>query len=176
MQMFNLLERLAEPSRIPQRTVRADNAAPLTSSGRNLERIFNTRAGSTQAPVDLGLSSSYELIPYWPKSAANFQRAIELSLEKYEPRRTRLRVVPLPIGTGRLPFRFRIPARQRGFDDPGRIGTCAQAAGESEVEENFSSVRLGEATHFLGLNIRLGDGDDDPDAIPLVSSTIAAQS
>lgn len=57
-----------------------------------------------------------------------------------------------------------------------RIGNRAKASRESEAEDGFSSIRLGEATHLLGLNTRLGDGDEDPDAIHLVSSTIAAQS
>ena len=43
-------------------------------------------------------------------------------------------------------------------------------------EEGFSAVRLGKATHLLGLNTRLGDGTDDPDAIHLVSSVITASS
>lgn len=129
MQMFTLLERLAEPSRIAQRTVRSDSAVQLASIARNLERIFNTRVGSAQAQMDLGLPPPNELIPHWPESSADLQRAIETCLEKYEPRLTHVRVVPLPIDTERLQLRFRITARQRGFDDPVRFETSMGQSG-----------------------------------------------
>ena len=129
MQTFTLLERLAEPSRIAQRTVRSDSAAQLVSISHNLERIFNTRVGSAQAQMDLGLPPPNELIPYWPESSADLQRALETCIEKYEPRLTQVRVVPLPIDAERLELRFRITARQRGFDDPVRFETSMGQSG-----------------------------------------------
>jgi type VI secretion system protein ImpH len=56
-----------------------------------------------------------------------------------------------------------------------RIGQHADGDGDGGKQEGFASVRLGDASHLLGLNVRLGDGDDDPDAIHLVSSVIAGQ-
>ena len=129
MQMLTLLERLAEPARIAQKTVRADSGAQLVSIGRNLERIFNTRVGSAQAQMDLGLPPPNELIPHWPESAADLQRAIEVCIEKYEPRLTHVRVVPLPIDVEQLQLRFRITARQKGFDDPVRFETAMGQSG-----------------------------------------------
>ncbi len=51
-----------------------------------------------------------------------------------------------------------------------RVGRAAGDDGDG-----FSSVRLGEPTHLLGLNVRLGDGADDPDAIHLVTSVISPE-
>ena len=129
MQMFTLLERLAEPSRLAPKTVRSDSAAQVVSIGRNLERIFNTRVGSAQAQMDLGLPPPNELIPHWPESSADLQQAIERCIEKYEPRLTHLRVVALPIDTENLQLRFRITARQIGFDDPVRFETAMGQSG-----------------------------------------------
>lgn len=57
------------------------------------------------------------------------------------------------------------------------VRTGRAATGDDEDDAAvFPAVRLDEPTHLLGLNARLGDGDDAPDAIHLVSSTIAAQS
>ncbi len=129
MQMLTLMERLAEPARIAHRTIRSDGDVQMTSIGRNLERIFNTRVGSAQAQMDLGLPPPNELIPHWPESSADLQRAIERCLEKYEPRLTHVRVVPLPIDSERLQLRFRITARQKGFDEVVRFETSMGQSG-----------------------------------------------
>jgi type VI secretion system protein len=129
MQMFTLLERLADPSRLARKTVRPDGEIQLASIAHNLERIFNTRVGSAQAQMDLGLPPPNELIPHWPESSADLQRAIEACIERYEPRLTNVRVVAMPIDTERLQLRFRITGRQKGFDDPVRFETAMGQSG-----------------------------------------------
>jgi type VI secretion system protein len=127
---LTLLERLADPGRIAARTVRVDSDSLLASIAYNLERIFNTRVGSAQAQMDLGLPPPNELIPFWPESSATLQRAIELCLERYEPRLTHVRVAALPIDTERLSLRFRIAGRLRGFDEPVRFETALGQSGQ----------------------------------------------
>jgi type VI secretion system protein ImpH len=54
------------------------------------------------------------------------------------------------------------------------VRTGRQHDATDDDQDGFPAVRLGEATHLLGLNARLGDGANDPDAIHLVTSVIAA--
>jgi len=51
-----------------------------------------------------------------------------------------------------------------------RTGSAANNDGDDGA--GFPAVRLDEPTHLLGLNARLGDGDDDSESIHLVSSVI----
>lgn len=111
----SLLERIAKPRLIQQRTLNVDVEALRRSILRNLRNVLNTRLGSSMAQPDLGTPPPHEFMITWPESTGSLQRAIEQSIRRYEPRLTAIRVVPLPVDNLNLMLRFRVSARLKDY-------------------------------------------------------------
>ena len=147
MQMFTLLEWLAEPSHSAQRAVRSDSAVQLASIAHHRERLFDMsdmRMVSAPVQMDRGLPPPNELISYWPNSfasssadsSADYQRAIKVIVD-----------------------------------------AASSSCGFTVLHEFFAAgIRAADdrdaPLHLLGLHARRDDGNDDAESIHLVSSVI----
>lgn len=75
----------------PVRSVR-ENRRLLWSVVSNLNRLFNTRRGSVKHLPDYGLPDLTTVYRDAPRSGDELRRAIQESIETYEPRLRRVRV------------------------------------------------------------------------------------
>lgn len=144
MHMFTLMEWLAKPTLIAQRTVRSDSDVQLASMVSNRERFVNAQVGSAQAHRD----------------------------QRLPPPNTSLKVghLPMPETARRQKWEALIAVFNQDVLDceiAVRVGT---GSADHDGENDFSSVRLSEPTHLCGFNVRLSESSDDLDAIHLVSS------
>ena len=84
-----LLERLRWPPRGGTTSIRPNPEDPVEvreSIRRNLERLLNSRQGMAKACPDYGLPDTVELISQLPEGQWEIEKAIQTTIEKYEPR------------------------------------------------------------------------------------------
>lgn len=94
----SLLERLADPDPEGQRTIREDPRRIVDSVMRNLRRILNTRQGQALIQPEYGLPDITECVEGAPEALDRICRAIKSSIEEFEPRLHRVKVMHFPAG------------------------------------------------------------------------------
>jgi type VI secretion system protein len=91
-----LLERLAEPGPQASRTVAADSRSLADSILRHLQRMLNTRQGSTPIQPEYGMPDITDCAESLPEALDGVRRLIKSSLEQFEPRLGRVKVTSQP--------------------------------------------------------------------------------
>ncbi len=128
-----LLERIAEPD--AGRRLALDTNRLRRSVLLHLRRILNSRHGHAPAQPDYGIPDLNEFMFSMPESIPPMQKAIQKSIEKYEPRLTRVKVTWAPDEDDRLNIRFEITARIRTDDKDVPIAlTTSLGGGGLDVE------------------------------------------
>ena len=93
-----LLERLADPDPEGRRTIREDTHRIVGSVMRNLQKLLNTRQGQALIQPEYGLPDITDCIEGAPEAIDRVRRAIKNSIEMFEPRLQRVKIIHLPIG------------------------------------------------------------------------------
>lgn len=108
----SLLERLATAKGgTVERTMHEDTNALVRSVLRNLQHILNTRQGSSEAHLDLGIPAPSDIAHNFPEAISMMQRIIRECVEKYEPRLTNINVTHVESADDVLTLRFQVTAR-----------------------------------------------------------------
>ncbi len=102
-----LLERLASPDPVGQRTTREDMQPLVDSVMRHLQRLLNTRQGQALIQPDYGMPDITDCAEGAPEALDRVRRAIKHSIEAFEPRLRRVKITHLPLG-GDLNLHFAI--------------------------------------------------------------------
>jgi type VI secretion system protein len=115
MRERTLLERIAEPDTGGRLAL--DTNRLRRSVLAHLRRLLNARHGHAPAQPDYGIPDLNEFMFSMPESITPMQKAIQKSIEKYEPRLTKIKVVWAPDEDDPLNIRFEITARIRTDDE-----------------------------------------------------------
>lgn len=107
----SLLERLAAPPAASFRKTGVDLQHLSDSIILHLRRMMNCRHGFTPALPDYGLPDLNECFFGFPDSLTYLKQAIQTSIEKYEPRLSRVRLKFVEDPDNPLEIRFEIQAR-----------------------------------------------------------------
>ena len=107
----SLLERLASPPAASFRKTGVDLQRLSDSIILHLRRMMNCRHGFTPAAPDYGLPDLNECFFDFPDSITYLKQAIQTSVEKYEPRLSRVRVRYSEDPENPLEMKFEIQAR-----------------------------------------------------------------
>ena len=109
--MTTLLARLRAPGAHRGASGEAgDDAAERASILQHLQVMCATRRGSMRPRPDYGLPDVSEMVHSFPDAITDLIRAIELTITKYEPRLTNVRVTHVPSEAVELVVRFEISA------------------------------------------------------------------
>ena len=108
MREERLTERLRSWEKDPTRRESRDSSRMINSVVRHLERILNTRWGSTQIAEDFGIPDFTELRAEIPDTLRALERTIQGTIQKYEPRLTSVRVKFVPLEEDKLKLGFQI--------------------------------------------------------------------
>ena len=111
MREERLTERIRSWNRAPDRRGGPDPKRMVASIVRHLERILNTRWGSTQTADDYGIPDLTDLRSGLPDAVRDLERAIRNTIQKYEPRLEAVRVKFIPQEETMLTVSFQIVAR-----------------------------------------------------------------
>ena len=91
-----LLERLNDPSQVSALTVTEDTQRLADSILRHLRRMLNTRQGHVLTQSDYGMPDVTGFVQNLPDMVTASQRAIQNSIEKFEPRLRNVSVTYAP--------------------------------------------------------------------------------
>lgn len=105
-----LLERLDSPGPAG-RQVGQDVDAMLESVAEHLTRMCNVRQGSVTVAPDYGMPNLNDLLSQFPDALNIIRKALQNSVEKYEPRLTRVKVLQIANEDDPFDLRFKISAR-----------------------------------------------------------------
>lgn len=111
MREDRLLERIRAWEREPHRRAREDPKRIIDSVLNHLQRILNTRQGSTPIAEDYGVPDFTEFLRRYPDSLNDFERSIRQTIQKYEPRLRAVRVRLIPQEDDAFSLRFQIAAK-----------------------------------------------------------------
>ena len=93
-----LLERLADPDPNAQRTIRENTQRVVDSVMRHLQRMLNTRQGHVPIQPEYGMPDITDCAEGSPEALDRIRRAIRSSIEMFEPRLRRVKIMHLPVG------------------------------------------------------------------------------
>jgi type VI secretion system protein len=93
-----LLERLAKPDPVGQRTISEDKHRIVDSIMRHLQKLLNTRQGQALIQPEYGLPDITDCVEGAPEALDRVRRAIKNSIELFEPRLNRVKITHIPIG------------------------------------------------------------------------------
>jgi len=132
-----LLERLVSPPAASFRRVKIDLQKLSDSIILHLRRMMNARHGFTPALPDYGLPDLNECIFSFPDSLTYLKQALQTSIEKYEPRLSRVRVIYFEDPENPLEIHFDIQARLETTEETVTFAfsTKVGSAGGVEVLE-----------------------------------------
>lgn len=105
-----LLERLADPRGQGPLTVQENTQMLADSVLRHLQRMLNTRQGHVPIQPEYGMPDVTEFIQGLPEAVNSVRRAIQTSIEKFEPRLRNVEVDYVPTGDDWSNLRFEIRA------------------------------------------------------------------
>ena len=105
-----LLERIDAPDQL-RREVGQDVGAMMRSVADHLTRMFNTRQGSVAVALDYGMPNLNDLMSQFPDALGIIRKSLQNSVEKYEPRLTRVAVRPIANEDDPFDLRFKISGR-----------------------------------------------------------------
>ena len=103
---IGLRERIRMGQAAPQAA--EERAEVVRSIADNLRRILNTRAGSSLAQDDYGISSPHELLQGFPVTLPKALAEIRACIQKYEPRLAAVAVRQVKQEPGDIQIRFQI--------------------------------------------------------------------
>jgi len=112
-----LLERLVAPPAASHRRSGVDLQKLSDSIILHLRRMMNCRHGFTPAAPDYGLPDLNECFFGFPESLPYLKQSIQNSVEKYEPRLSRVRLKFVEDAENPLEIRFEIQARLETEDE-----------------------------------------------------------
>ncbi|WP_028321019.1 type VI secretion system baseplate subunit TssE [Desulfatiglans anilini] len=116
MREDRLLERIRTWKASPLARAREDPMRVVESVLGHLQRILNTRQGSVPIAEDYGLPDLTDINEDYPDSLTRFERAIRLTIQKYEPRLKVIRVRFVPDEEDLLSLRFQIVGKLAAED------------------------------------------------------------
>ncbi|MDY6955038.1 MAG: type VI secretion system baseplate subunit TssE [Thermodesulfobacteriota bacterium] len=111
MREDRLLERIRSWEREPHRRAQEDPKRIIDSVLNHLQRILNSRQGSTPIAEDYGVPDFTEFLRRYPDSLNDFERSIRQTIQKYEPRLRAVRVRLIPQEEDAFSLRFQIVAK-----------------------------------------------------------------
>jgi type VI secretion system protein len=138
LRSITLLERLNRAAREGGlRTVKEDRAAVMRSVLLNLQRILNSREGSSAAQPDLGIPSPHELLQGFPATAESAQKAVKACIQRYEPRLMNVVVTLERSDEQRASIGFQVTAQLAGGDrrDPVSFHTAVTPDGRIRLRD-----------------------------------------
>ena len=106
-----LLERISGPEPASDRRLELDINKLKRSVLNHLRHILNSRHGHAPAQPDYGIPDLNEFMHAFPDSITPMRQALQMSIEKYEPRLRNVRVAWTPDDDDPLNIRFEITAR-----------------------------------------------------------------
>jgi type VI secretion system protein len=106
-----LTERIRSWNAEPYQRERQDPKRMIDSIIQHLERILNTRRGSAQISEDFGIPDFTDYRTAFPDAHRDLERAIRLTIQKYEPRLRTVRVKFILQEEEMLSVSFQIIAR-----------------------------------------------------------------
>ncbi|MBW2246213.1 MAG: type VI secretion system baseplate subunit TssE [Deltaproteobacteria bacterium] len=111
MREDRLLKRISAWKKEPHTRLREDPKRTIDSVLDHLQQILNTRQGSVPIGEDYGVPDFTELLHAYPDSVRDFERSIQQTIQKYEPRLNGIRVRLIPQDEDLLSLRFQITAK-----------------------------------------------------------------
>jgi type VI secretion system protein len=116
---WSLLERLDRAEEKGGRSLHVNREQVVDSVLNHLRKMLNVRQGSSPALPLYGMPDFNDLAARFPEAIAEIQRAIKVSIERYEPRLKKVRIKHLSDDEDRLQLRFEITAQLvAGEDNP----------------------------------------------------------
>jgi type VI secretion system protein len=139
MQNERLLERIRFIEENPDQRIRSDPAQITASVVRHLQRILNTKQGSTQIAEDYGLPDFTALVTssFTSEGMKDLERSIREVIRKYEPRLSMVKVSTEPQKENAFSLYFKVDARlstDKG-DIPVVLQTVLTADGRMNIRE-----------------------------------------
>jgi type VI secretion system protein len=130
----SLLERIDEPEE-QDRRLNADPARLSRSIARHLTRMLNVRQGSVSTLPEYGMPDFNDLVGRFPDGLNLIRRAIRASVERYEPRLSRVAVKHIVNEDDPLNLRFRITASMilEDRDEPVTFDTLIGSSGQIQI-------------------------------------------
>jgi len=125
MREERLLERIQTWEEEPAKRGKEDPGRITHSVVRHLQRILNTRQGNALIADDYGIPDFMDFLQAYPDSVRDIERAIKVTIQKYERRLQGVRVSFVPHDDDFLSLRFSIRAK---------------LTSESKIEVNFETV------------------------------------
>lgn len=109
-------------------------AAAMHSVAAHLAKMLSTRAGSVQTLPDYGLPDLNDMRRSLHDSLQQARSAIERFIDAYEPRLSRVSVIPLPREHDPLTLRFAIDAVLEVEGFKRKVSFSAQVDGSGQVK------------------------------------------
>lgn len=106
-----MFERLRMQSAMPGRSIIDDPKKIIDSITLHLQNVLNTRQGGVQIAEDYGLPDFNDVLHSQAGAAREIEKAIRLTIQKYEPRLRAVRVRYIPIEGDLMSLNFEIHAR-----------------------------------------------------------------
>lgn len=107
----SLLERVKDPRSDAPRSIQHDTQTIADSILRHLRRLLNSRQGEACTAPEFGIPDLTEISHGFPDSIGDMQKAIQASIEKFEPRLGKVRVKHIPSDLHALYLKFEITAQ-----------------------------------------------------------------
>ena len=111
MREHRLLDRIRLVDKNPNRRVTEDPKQMIRSVQDHLQRILNTRQGSTPIAEDFGVPDFTNFMSAFPDSQRGIERSLRQTIQKYEPRLQSVRVGFHSKEDDPMTIRFQITAR-----------------------------------------------------------------
>ena len=134
---YLLAPALKDPRPGAQRTTHENTRVLADSVLTHLRRMLNCWHEHAPAVPDYGIPSLSELVHSFPESIGLMQRAIRTTIEKYEPRLRRVRVVPVESDDDVLTLHFQISGDLVTSDEKAaiRLETRVDSNGRIELRQ-----------------------------------------
>jgi type VI secretion system protein len=136
MHEHRLLDRIRYLDKNPARRFSEDRRQMLHSIQDHLQRILNTRQGSTLIAEDYGIPDFTNLMSGYPESKRAIERSLRNTIQKYEPRLQGVKITFAPQQENVLTVSFQISARLQAEDhkDPVVFESVLDAGGHVIVK------------------------------------------
>jgi type VI secretion system protein len=105
------LERIRDARAGSPLTIGEDTELLARSILNHMQRLLNSRQGESLCVPDYGIPDVAEVVHAFPDSIGDMQKAIQTSIEKYEPRLGKVRVKRMESEGEVLELRFEILAQ-----------------------------------------------------------------
>ncbi len=136
MREHRLLDRIRVVNQNPNRRVTEDSKQMIRSIQDHLQRILNTRQGSSPIAEDFGVPDFTNFTSAFPDSQRGMERSLRQTIQKYEPRLKGVRVGFIPNDDNPMSVTFQITARLvlEGHRDPVSFESMVDSGGHIRVK------------------------------------------